>query len=514
VPKLALLECAPADLIIPARNIRKIEPAHLHEVATSISSLGFCDPVLIDERNAVLDGVVRVEAAKLLTLAHIPCIRADHLNASERRLVRIALNRLCEKGSWDFDALKLELEELILEDAPITITGFSLPEIDQILLGDESAAVETGPLAPEPNAKPVVQVGDIFILGEHRIMCGDATDPSALEILMSDSNKARLVLTDEPYNVPIAGHVTSGEHSEFLMASGEMTDSEFRAFNTAWIGASLGHLRDGGLFATFIDWRGYPAVVAAASGLGLAPINLIVWAKANAGMGSFYRSQHELLPLFKKGEMPHVNNIMLGKNGRWRSNVWTYPGASSLGSDARKGLQEHPTVKPTAMLEDALLDMTKRGDIVIDPFLGSGSTLIACEKTGRRCRGLELDPRYVEVILRRYEAVAKRPAILESTGEPYVDLATRRRHEAELSLKADNAIIASDQPIPPVYKRGLVFGTHKVYLPASSSIGAELPKSACQWRLVACPATVHKEFSTAISALSLNGHHNFIERST
>jgi hypothetical protein len=210
VPKLALLECAPADLIIPARNILKIEPAHLQEVATSISSLGFCDPVLIDERNAVLDGVIRVEAAKLLALAHILCIRADHLNASERRLVRMALNRLSEKGSWDFDTLKLELEELILEDAPITITGFSLPEIDQILLGDESAAVETGPLAPQPNAKPMVQVGDIFVLGEHRIMCGDATDPSALTILMSDSNKAQLVLTDEPYNVPIAGHVTRG----------------------------------------------------------------------------------------------------------------------------------------------------------------------------------------------------------------------------------------------------------------------------------------------------------------
>jgi DNA modification methylase len=238
------------------------------------------------------------------------------------------------------------------------------------------------------------------------------------------------------------------------MASGEMTDAEFQAFNTAWIGACLSNLRDGGLFATFIDWRGYPAVVAAASGVGLAPINLIVWAKAYAGMGSFYRSQHELLPLFKKGEAPHVNNIMLGKNGRWRSNVWAYPGASSLGSDARKGLQEHPTVKPTAMLEDALLDMTKRGDIVIDPFLGSGSTLIACEKTGRRCRGLELDPRYVEVILRRYEAVAKRPAILENTGEPYVDLATRRQREAELSLQADSAIIASDQAIPPVHQRG------------------------------------------------------------
>ena len=220
VPKLALIECAPADLIIPARNVRKIEAAHLREVATAISSLGFCDPVLIDERNGVLDGVVRVEAAKLLGLTHIPCIRADHLNASERRLLRMALNRLSEKGSWNLDELKLEFEELILEDAPIEITGFSMPEIDQIVIGDEPEAVETGPLAPEPDAKPIVLVGDIFAMGEHRIICGDSTDPAVLEVLMSDNNKARLILTDEPYNVPVAGHVTSGVHREFLMASG------------------------------------------------------------------------------------------------------------------------------------------------------------------------------------------------------------------------------------------------------------------------------------------------------
>ena len=189
VPKLALIECAPADLVVPSRNVRKIEAAHLREVATAISSLGFCDPVLIDERNTVLDGVVRVEAAKLLGLAHIPCIRADHLTASERRLLRMALNRLSEKGSWNLDELKLELDELILEDAPIEITGFSLPEIDQIVLGKEPAAVETGPLAPEPDAKPIVQVGDIFAMGEHRIICGDSTDPAVLEILMSDDRQ-------------------------------------------------------------------------------------------------------------------------------------------------------------------------------------------------------------------------------------------------------------------------------------------------------------------------------------
>jgi DNA modification methylase len=247
---------------------------------------------------------------------------------------------------------------------------------------------------------------------------------------MSGDPAARFVLTDEPYNVPIAGHVSGGNHREFAMASGEMTDAEFLAFNEAWIGAVLPLLCDGGVFGTFIDWRGSPTVHAAAFRLGLKPLNLVVWAKTNAGMGSLYRSQHELLPLFKKGSAPHINNVELGKRGRWRSNVWTYPGASSLGSDARRGLRDHPTVKPTAMLEDALLDLTERTDIVIDPFLGSGSTLIAAEKTGRVCRGVELDPLYVDVIARRYEAATGNAAILVETGESFAALGARRAAEA------------------------------------------------------------------------------------
>jgi DNA modification methylase len=210
----------------------------------------------------------------------------------------------------------------------------------------------------------------------------------------------------------------------------EMSEGEFLAFNEAWMRAVLPHLREGGLLGTFIDWRGYPTANAAAIKLGLAPLNLIVWAKTNGGMRSLYRSQHELLPLFKKGSVPHVNNIELGKRGRWRSNVWTYPGASSLGSDSRRGLKDHPTVKPTALLEDALLDVSNRGDIVIDPFLGSGSTLIAAETTGRVCRGVELDPLYVDVIVRRYEAAAGPAATSAETGETFEGLGARRAIEA------------------------------------------------------------------------------------
>jgi DNA modification methylase len=428
LPKLQLVDRAPAEVSISARNVRGLDPAHIRETASAVSHLGFSVPILIDHDNNLVDGAVRLEAAKLLGLPRVPCIVVSHLSASERRLLRIAMNRLQEKGQWNLDSLRIEFQELILEDAPIEITGFSLPEIDQILLDDDVSAVDPGPLAPGPDAQPVARIGDHFILGRHEIICGDATDPHVLERLMHE-DQAQLLLTDEPYNVKISGNVTRGAHREFVMASGEMSDREFHVFNDAWMAACRSHLRDGALFGTFIDWRGYPTVHAAATALGLSPVNLIVWVKTNAGMGSQYRSQHELLPLFKIGTAPHVNNVELGKHGRWRSNTWIYPGASSMGSDARRGLQDHPTVKPVAMLEDALLDMTNRDDIVLDPFLGSGSTLIAAERAGRCCRGLELDPSYVDVILRRYHEVTGGQGILRETGETVSELAERRMRE-------------------------------------------------------------------------------------
>ena len=244
------------------------------------------------------------------------------------------------------------------------------------------------------------------------VFCGDARDERSYDAIM-ESKLARIVLTDQPYNVRVRGHVTKGAHREFAMASGEMSDHEFDQFNNRWMNSSVSLLHDGGMLGTFIDWGGLPSVHAAAVGLGLTQINLIVWAKTNAGMGSLYRSQHELLPLFKKGTKPHVNNVKLGKNGRWRSNVWQYAGASSLGSDAREGLKSHPTVRPVAMLEDALVDLTNRGDAVLDPFLGSGSTLIAAHRAGRVCRGIEIDAHYVDLIGRRFEALTGIQPVIE-----------------------------------------------------------------------------------------------------
>jgi hypothetical protein len=308
LPRLELSYVRLEELRPSARKLRKLDPAHGPEVASSIGALGFCDPLLISRGNELVHGEVRYEAAKQLGLDRVPCVRVEHLSPAEQRVLRLAVNRLVEKGQWDLDALKIEFEELVLLDAPIEIAGFSPDEIDHVILGDASDGLEQGPLEPD-SAVAVARIGDVFQLGPHRIVCGDATDPAVLARLLEGEAPARLVLTDEPYNVKIAGNVTGGRHREFAMASGEMTDPEFLAFNGAWIASALPYPCSGGVLSTFIDWRGLPTVHLAAAKHGLVPLNLIVWAKTNAGMGSLYRSQHELLPLFKKGTAPHVNNV-------------------------------------------------------------------------------------------------------------------------------------------------------------------------------------------------------------
>lgn len=416
LPNAAFVSVSPQQLLPPKRNVRKITPTHLQEVIGSIQSFGFCVPPLIDAENRVLDGVIRVEAAKRLGLPSIQCVRVDHLNPQDLRLFRTAINRLGEKGQWDLGELKTELSELIADGVAIDTSGFTAAEIDQIIIDDEIDPEEAEALSPDLEREPMAKPGDLFVLGRHRILCGDAIKPESYQRLMQGL-LARLVLTDPPYNVPIAGHVTKGTHREFVMASGEMSAAEFASFNEAWIATCSQQLVDGGILASFIDWRGYPSIYDAAHKSLLHQLNLVVWTKTNGGLGSLYRSQHELIPIFKKGSAPHTNNVELGRNGRWRSNVWNYPGASSLGSDSRKGLEFHPTVKPVSMLEDAILDVTKRDDIVLDPFLGSGSTLIAAERQGRSCYGIELDPRYVDLAIRRFETTTGQPPLLQETTE-------------------------------------------------------------------------------------------------
>ena len=345
-------------------------------------------PCLSAKDNVVINGEVAIAAARLLGLERVPCIRIGHLTESEQRVLRLAVNRLAEKGQWDLEALKIEFNELILDDAPIEISGFAPDEIDTIVTLDPVNGVERGPLAPEPGAaahREARRYGSPW--APHRSFAATPTDPAVLRRLMAqeasrglngraaipgpESPLARLVLTDEPYNVPIAGNVTNGRAPRIRDGFGRDEPGRISCLQRGLDDGRPAASRQRRLSSRPSSTGGAirpstPRRSASAS----SALNLVVWAKANAGQGSLYRSQHELLPLYRKGDAPHVNNVALGRRGRWRSNVWTYPGASSLGSEARRGLADHPTVKPTAMLADALIDLTHRGDIVIDPFLG------------------------------------------------------------------------------------------------------------------------------------------------
>jgi DNA modification methylase len=430
LPVLKIETCSVDALKSHARKLRKSDVTHVRDIANSISTLGFNVPLLIGKNNVVLDGESRLAAAKLLGLASVPCIRVDHLNETEQRLLRMAVNRLGEKGSWDAAELKAEFEELIIADAPIEITGFGFDEIDQIVIGrDEDPSEindqsETAVLAPQSGASAVARLGDLFLLGPHRVICGNATDPGLVNHLMR-TEVARMVFTDAPFDVVFEGPVTVHDNRDGIKVDADKSDEDFSKFNQNWMKAVFPHLVDGGLLGSFIDWRGLPMAHAAATALGLTALDLVVWATAGNGTPGLYRSEHRLLPLFKKGDADHVNNIASGKRGR--SNMWTYP--ASPGLDARQGRQNLATTKPASMLEDTLTDLTNRGEIVLDPFLGSGSTLIAAQNTGRVCCGVERDPLSVDVIVRRYEASTGVAAILADSGETFEQVAARRHDD-------------------------------------------------------------------------------------
>ena len=415
------------DLHIEQRPVAELKPAgrkarynskrQMAGIEASIRQFGFVSPVLIDAKGRLLAGVARVEAARRLGMTTVPAVVIDHLTPEEQRAFVLADNRLAELGDWNKEVLQLELEELSALDLDFSLefTGFSLPEIEAIRFGVGGADPGDDDL-PEPQAELVSQLGDVWRLGEHRLIVGSATEPAVLGRLLA-GDQVRAIFTDPPYNVPVQGHVTSSKaHGEFVEGSGEMTDAEFTAFLTKVLQQSANALVDGGIGYVCMDWRHMANVLSAADAAGMTLLNLCVWDKETPGMGSLYRSQHELIFVLKKGKAPHLNAVELGRNGRNRSNVWAYPGVSGFGADKARERDMHPTVKPLALVKDALLDCTRKGDLVLDLFGGSGTTLIAAEKAGRRCRMAELDPKYADVIVRRWEALSGQEAAHEALG--------------------------------------------------------------------------------------------------
>lgn len=403
------IEYRPLSAIQPdSNNPRTRATRHVRALARSIQAFGFNVPVLVDDDGRLIAGHGRWEAAKLIGLAELPVIRLRHLDEHQRKAFMIADNRLHDLSSWNRGKLGEILLELAEADIGFEIeaTGYSVGEIDLLVVDGEQGDTDRDNALPGEGPE-VARRGDLFILGEHKVACADACEQASYELLMGDE-QADVVSTDPPFNVPMKGHVTGlGKvvHRPFVEGNGEWTPDEFTAFLGRTMTLSAQFSRDGSLHYWAMDWRHQHELNVAARGVYDEQVNLCVWSKTTGGMGAFYRSQHELFSVWRKGRQRHRNNVQLGQFGRNRTNVWNYPGANSAGhsGDEDNLLALHPTVKPVALVADILLDCTKRGDIVLDPFLGSGTTIIAAEKVGRRARGLELDPRYVDTIIRRWQ---------------------------------------------------------------------------------------------------------------
>ena len=411
---LTIVYRSPAALRPDPRNARTHPQRQIEQIKASIAAFGFTNPILANPEGQIIAGHGRLQAAKAMGLAEVPVITLSGLSEAQQRALRIADNKIALNAGWDLEILQTELAELASIDVDIdaTLTGFSIGEIDVILKTANDPDDEAIPPVPvQPRTCP----GDIWILGEHRIGCGDSRNTAFLQAVIGEGERIDAAFLDPPYNVKISGHaVSKGSHREFAMASGEMSDDQFRVFLKETLGAAASVSRDGAVHFVCIDWRHMDDVSAVGSSVYGDLLNLCVWNKSNAGMGSLYRSKHELVFVYRVGSSPHLNTVELGRHGRNRTNVWDYASVNSFRGSRREDLALHPTVKPTGLVADAIQDVTRRGDLVLDLFLGSGTTLIAADRVGRRFRGIDIDPAYVDVALDRWsQRTGQDPVLLE-----------------------------------------------------------------------------------------------------
>lgn len=413
------------------RNARSHSKKQIRALSKSIETFGFCVPVLIGDDNQIIAGHARVAAAALLGMPSVPAIRLSHLSEEKKRAYILADNRLAEMASWNKEMLAGELKGLVDVGFDIEVVGFETAQVDLIL--DEALEISGDLTGPEddvpalPDSPPITRPGDIWVLGEHRLTCGDARRDATYARLLK-GEKAQFVISDPPYNVVIADISGLGrtQHREFAMASGEMTEAQFTAFLQVTMDLMAANSVNGSIHALFMDWRHAPEMLAAGRMVYTELKNICVWVKSNGGMGTFYRSAHEFVFMWKYGAAAHVNTFELGQHGRYRTNVWSYPGANTFKSGRLEELAMHPTVKPVALIADAIRDCSRRGNLVLDPFCGSGTVIIAAERTGRRARAIEFDAGYVDVAVRRWQDYTGKSAVLDGSGELFEDVAQNR----------------------------------------------------------------------------------------
>jgi len=426
---------SPDEIKTNPRNARTHSKKQIRQIADSILTFGFVVPLVVDETNITLLGHGRLAAATDLGLKKVPVIVLEGLSESRKRALLLADNKITENAGWDRKRLSVELPELaellIEEGLDISITGFAPVEIDQVAIDfEEDTSDPADSVESEWLAAPMVsKLGDIWELGEHRLACGDARNAGDIGRLMS-GKRAAMAFLDPPYNVPVKSVVGRGriKHAEFAMASGEMSRDDFIAFLTVTVGNAADVCCDGAVNFVCMDWRHIGELIEAGHEIYGEMLNLVVWEKTNAGQGSFYRSAYELVGVFRVGDARYLNNVELGRHGRSRTNVWHYGGVNTFRVGRMDELSEHPTPKPVAMVADALKDCTRRGDIVLDTFAGAGTTMLAAERVGRRAYSLELEPKFVDASIRRWQAFTRRDAVHADTGRTFEEVAGDRKH--------------------------------------------------------------------------------------
>lgn len=409
-------------------NARKHSQRQLIRLKAIVTEFGFTNPILIDEESKVIAGHARLEVAQMLGLSSVPCLRLEHLSASQKTALALADNKIGDMSEFDPEKLAVQLSQLCAVDFNIELTGFETAEVDILLEtpGCGIADPDDSFAEPERDAPPISQAGDLWRLGEHQLFVGNSLQPESYEQVL-DGQLADMAFVDAPYNVPIAGHVSGNpKFAEFAMASGEMSRAEFTAFLTTYMKNLVKFTKDGSIHFNCIDWRHLQEMIAAGDASYTEFKALCVWEKSNGGLGSLYRSKHELILVYKNGTAPHVNNVNLGRDGRYRTNCWRYPGANSFRAGRAEDLAAHPTIKPLSLIADAIRDCSKRGALVIDPFVGSGTTILAAERTGRRAAGIEIDPGYADVALRRWQAMSGAQAVRAGDGKMFDDIEAAR----------------------------------------------------------------------------------------
>jgi DNA modification methylase len=422
----------PVHLLRPnPKNARTHSKRQIGLIKLSIEKFGQIKPVIVDDQNIILAGHGFVEAAKLAGLCEVSVLRFSHLTNAQKRAYLLADNKIAEQAGWDREILAIELGELAellpLEGFDVTLTGFETAEIDLLLADMDEAKVREEDILPPVLQHPITRRGELWLLDKHRLFCGDAQQAESFERLM-DGALAAAAFCDPPYNLRASDIGGRGrvKHADFAFGSGEMTPARFRDFLARTLGYGIEFSTSDAVHFVCMDWRHIADLIEVGNELYDAMLNLVVWNKSNAGQGSFYRSQHELIGVFRTGQDPHQNNVELGRFGRNRSNVWTYAGINTFGRDRMKTLASHPTVKPVALVADALLDCTNRGDIILDQFAGSGTIFAAADKVGRIAYAMEYEPRYVDVAVQRWQALTKREATLAGDGRTYQEIAETR----------------------------------------------------------------------------------------